>query len=397
VTARAALALLLLVAVGCGDHAGRVIVLGVDGLHLPLLDQLVAEGRLPNFARLYHEGTVGGVSTAAAGLPPSSPRVWTTFATGVLPDEHGIVHFVFKDPKGVRRLFSSRERRAAAVWEIASAAHKRVGLVNWIVSYPAEPVNGFDITERYLPLPSQTLAQWQQAKFERRPEGLVHPPALAETLLALPIKPQKSLANTPELAEEIDRNVFALAYAALDKYPVDLLMVYTRSMDEIGHLWWASHEPLPGEPRGHDMVVDYIVRYDGLLGEFLSHLNERDRLVVLSDHGMERNRGEGLSGQHSSEGVAVGVGIWWGPGIPAGRRLSASLLDIAPTLLEMLGIPPSEAMPGKVLTDVLPAGHALLPRRKAPYPRLATPAAGDEKTAADPAIIEKLRALGYVD
>jgi hypothetical protein len=49
------LALVLVALVGCGSVAespGRVVVLGVDGLHLPLLDQLVAAGRLPNFGRL---------------------------------------------------------------------------------------------------------------------------------------------------------------------------------------------------------------------------------------------------------------------------------------------------------------------------------------------------------
>lgn len=398
--ARCALGLLLtLCALGCRGSAGptgRVVVLGVDGLHLPMLDQLVAAGELPNFGRLYREGTVGPLSTVQGGLPSLSARIWTTFATGVVPAEHGVTAFTYKDPQVGERLSSSRERSKAAVWEIASAAGRRVGIVNWIVSYPADPVNGFMITERYLPLPSKLLAQWRRVPYDLDPQRVVYPPELVRTLLDLKLRPQHPSTATAENGEDNDANVFTMTAAALERYPVDLLMVYTRTVDELSHLWWHTHEPQPGDPPGPDVVDDYLHRFDRLLGAFLSRLAPEDRLLLLSDHGMERNaKTGGMSGQHQTERVAVGVQIWWGPGVPAGRRLSASLLDVAPTLLEMLAIPPSDVMPGRVLTEVLPADHELLARHVGPYPRpIDTNTA--VTTEADPEILKRLRALGYI-
>ena len=57
-----ALALLL----ACGarrDEAGRVLVLGLDGLDPEAVDLLMSEGRMPNFARLRQEGAYGRLTS----------------------------------------------------------------------------------------------------------------------------------------------------------------------------------------------------------------------------------------------------------------------------------------------------------------------------------------------
>ena len=64
----------------------RVLVLGIDGLDSEVVDQLVAEGRMPNFARLKSEGAHGVLQS---DLPMLSPILWTTMATGRSPDRHG--------------------------------------------------------------------------------------------------------------------------------------------------------------------------------------------------------------------------------------------------------------------------------------------------------------------
>ena len=74
-----------------------------------------------------------------------------------------------------------------------------------------------------------------------------------------------------------------------------------------------------------------------MLGELLARLDAGDRLVVLSDHGMRAQRTAGpLSGIHDSAETAIGVLILYGPRVQSGRRISADLLDVTPTVLEML-------------------------------------------------------------
>jgi arylsulfatase A-like enzyme len=145
-----------------------------------------------------------------------------------------------------------------------------------------------------------------------------------------------------------------------------------------------------------DLIVELMQRYDVLLGELMTHLHSGDRLVVLSDHGMERSREPGLSGQHASKKVAVGVFTLWGPGIRAGARLPpASPFDVLPTILELLGVPASANMRGKVVTAAFASDRAPLPRRPTPYARHRA-GTGDAASPADQKILERLRALGYV-
>jgi hypothetical protein len=294
------------------------------------------------------------------------------------------------------RLFASTDRRSPALWEIASDAGKRVGVVNWLVTYPVEPVNGFVITDRYVPVSATFLATSLGADLERDDRRLFYPPALGATLAKVPIAKRTALPLTPAQAEEVDREIFSLAYAARDAYPVDLLLIYTRSMDELSHLLWATHERLPGEPPGPDLIVELVQRYDTLLGELLARLGPRDHLVVLSDHGMERSAKSGLSGTHASRAVAVGVCFLWGPGVRAGGRPPpASPYDVLPTVLELVGIPPSKAMQGRVFTSAFAEGYVPRPRQERVFARHET-APVAPASAADESIVERLKALGYV-
>jgi predicted AlkP superfamily phosphohydrolase/phosphomutase len=92
------LALLLLVA-SCAptppDKAG-VFVLGVDGMDPGILQRLMDEGKMPNFARLARDGSFQPLATSN---PPQSPVAWSTFVTGLDPGGHGIFDFVHRDPK----------------------------------------------------------------------------------------------------------------------------------------------------------------------------------------------------------------------------------------------------------------------------------------------------------
>jgi predicted AlkP superfamily phosphohydrolase/phosphomutase len=74
----------------------RVIVLGFDGMDYALTKQMLAEGRLPNLARLAKEGTFQPLGTST---PPQSPVAWSNFITGMDAGGHGIFDFIHRDPK----------------------------------------------------------------------------------------------------------------------------------------------------------------------------------------------------------------------------------------------------------------------------------------------------------
>lgn len=70
----------------------KVIVIGVDGMDPRMCGDLMAQGRLPNLAKLY-------CSPLGTSIPPQSPVAWANFITGAGPGAHGIFDFMHRHPE----------------------------------------------------------------------------------------------------------------------------------------------------------------------------------------------------------------------------------------------------------------------------------------------------------
>src|SRR5262249_57293061 len=126
------------------------IGLGLDGLDWELMDSLTAQGRLHNWKRLAGSGLAAELESFR---PMLTPVVWTTLATGVGPDIHGILDFQEVDPRtGAKVPISGASRQAPAIWNIASRAGRKVGVVGWWATHPAEEVNGFLVSDYASPI-----------------------------------------------------------------------------------------------------------------------------------------------------------------------------------------------------------------------------------------------------
>src|ERR1700682_6713679 len=105
---------------------------------------------MPNWKRLAGEGATARL---ASFIPILSPILWTTAATGVSPDVHRVLDFQETDPKtGAKVPISGLSRAVPAVWNVASAAGRKVGVVGWWATHPAEEVNGFFVTDHASPI-----------------------------------------------------------------------------------------------------------------------------------------------------------------------------------------------------------------------------------------------------
>jgi predicted AlkP superfamily phosphohydrolase/phosphomutase len=94
-----ALITLAAVAVSCGrgtppPPGRRMVILGFDGLDPALVERWVAEGRLPNMAKLIEQGGFYRLETTHS---PESPTAWASFATGVNAGKHNIYDFLVRD------------------------------------------------------------------------------------------------------------------------------------------------------------------------------------------------------------------------------------------------------------------------------------------------------------
>ena len=155
--------------------------------------------------------------------------------------------------------------------------------------------------------------------------------------------------------------------------------------------------PETGEP-----LVERVIERDELYSGPLSHMGP-DLTVVLKDwnyrtiglHEFTTHKtispAFGPTGDHRMEGMIVGTGPAFEPGV---EPQNASLLDIAPTVLHLLGVPVPEDMDGRVLTELLrPELCGELQKQEAVEAGVSAADYGEDD---DAVIQQRLADLGYL-
>ena len=89
---------------GVKPQIERLIVVGLDGQDPKLTDRFIAEGKLPNFAKL---AALGSYHRLATTFPSVSPVAWSSFSTGVSPARHNIFDFLDRDRRTYLPVLSS--------------------------------------------------------------------------------------------------------------------------------------------------------------------------------------------------------------------------------------------------------------------------------------------------
>jgi predicted AlkP superfamily phosphohydrolase/phosphomutase len=255
------------------------VVIGIDGGERRVIERLWAQGKLPHLKEIAERGVFETLRTAYN----SSPVIWTTIATGVTPREHGITDFVVATPQGDVPI-SSDVRKVPALWNMLSRVGRRVAVLGWWGSWPAEEVNGYVVSDRAL------------LDLERRVYPASYLPEFQR--LARAAAAERSLFHAGEEAEVRDR---AIARAAMDlaDEDLDLLLVYFRSTDIVSHNFWKCFEPeaFPqASPRELEAcrgrVPQVYEAVDEAIGRILDAAPGDPNVVVLSDHGFHAARRE---------------------------------------------------------------------------------------------------------
>jgi predicted AlkP superfamily phosphohydrolase/phosphomutase/Flp pilus assembly protein TadD len=417
---------------GCsgGSERPRTIVLGIDGLDPGVVDLLMSEGRMPNFARLRQGGAYGRL---VSSRPLLSPIIWTTIATGRLPADHQIGHFVaINEQTGEQLPVTSQMRKVKALWNILSEVGRKVAVVGWWATWPAEAVEGVVASDH-------TCYHFlfdEGATGASDTAGIVYPPARTDEILQLVRRPgdigQAEIARyvdvpaeraAAQFAFQDDLSHFKWALATAHSYTEiglelwkrddpDLMMLYVEGVDSsshlFGHLFRA--EGLKGElaeqQQHYGRTVEQMYELaDEIVGRYLEVVDDDTTLVVLSDHGFDLGVLHGDPSKtrdmrrvserfHKIEGVLY----MYGRGVkPAARLDRPVLVDVAPTLLALAGLGAAADMPGRVLTEGLTFEPPI--RSVATYEggRATAAASATGSASVDSAILERLRSLGYLD
>ena len=354
----------------------RVTIFAVDGADWALLHELAIDGRIPNLSAL----TSGGASTSLQTIQPTvSPMIWTTIATGLTPDRHGVIDFVDHQHRTPVDAYS---RRAPALWEIADAFGRQAVVANWWTAWPPSS-HGTSIV---YDAPAALL------------HDAVFPPALAARADSLDVPPgtieyaqarrflniseaewNQALEN-PNDPITVFRDVLAKTWGdhrvAINLYNDErrrgrdpqLIMLSYDGTDAVNHLFGPFHPPLRDGVSSENYrkfwpaVANYYAEVDRLIGEWMGVLPRDTTVIIVSGYGFqwEKNRPRRIpTGIASlSDHRNPGVFIAYGPHVAAARGYVMSVYDVAPTVLTLLGLPKSLEMPGNLarwaFRDIVP-------------------------------------------
>lgn len=418
-------------------HGGKVVIIGSDAFDWEIYQEASKALPMPNIEKMRKQGASGVLMSME---PMVSPMIWTTMATGVEPQVHGIIDFVAMDEKtGDYVPITSTMRRVPALWNIATRYGLSSGFIGWLGTYPAEPVRGFMVSDRIV---FHTFdPRWKEAESVRayeNVEGLVYPASLLGEIEPLILEYDdiglarlrhyidvgpgdleasgatfKRLDSVRNLRLILSSNTTyeTVAEYAYRKYHPRLFSVYLDEVDNVCHLFIKYMAPHTADVSGADAerfggaVAAAYARLDTLIGRWMDMIDDETTLMLISDHGFKSGdiRPRGASAVGGGQAVnwhrIAGSVAFYGNGIRAGTELSdASVLDIGPTVLALLGLPVASDMPGKVLEEAMDdewlAGGR--PGMIDSYGGRGSTGDAVRRKDEEAAILERLKALGYV-
>jgi len=255
----------------------RVLVIGLDGGTLDLIEPWVRDGQLPHLARLMGGGCCGRLLST---LQPITAPSWASFLTGVNQGKHGLYDFIRRQPGTYRlELTNATHIGCPTILDIAGQFDRKVAAVNVPMTFPPPRVNGIVIAG----MPASTASR-----------NLTHPPQLydeikrqfGEYVVATNYYPRQK-DSLRAYVEGIGRNVenrLAVGKYLLTRYPWDLFVIVFSATDWVQHSFWHYMEDMEGHRFG-SVILDVYRQVDAGIGHLLQDLEDNVTVIVMSDHG----------------------------------------------------------------------------------------------------------------
>ncbi|RKH53341.1 sulfatase family protein, partial [Corallococcus llansteffanensis] len=371
---------------GSGPQRPNLLILASDGLRP---DHLSGNGypraTSPNIDRLMDEGT--RFSDTVVQVPRTAPS-WTTLLTSQWAGEHPVVHTL------VGR--EARDTKLTTLATVLAAQGYRTAVV---ADYAGDHFSRFPYGFQQVSAPD-----FRFPDLVRQRMLIMHAALLPWTALAPGLFPERG--EFPELTDPAPLR--ARVHRTLDGLPEDApfaLVVFASST----HFPYAAPWPQEGRfvergyrgpwrfgatpqvevnpeapsPTPEDVAAlgaNYdaaVLTFDGLVGDLRADLERRGRwddtlVVLLSDHGEHlEDAGLGLGhGDHLWGGAALRIPfVVRLPGqVAEGRTVTqrARSLDVAPTVLELMGVSAPESFRGRSLASLVRPGAEPGPLPDAP-------------------------------
>jgi predicted AlkP superfamily phosphohydrolase/phosphomutase len=265
----------------------KVVVFGIDGGTLDIMNPLIREGKLPNIASIIRNCIR---SELISVVPPITAPAWASFMTGVNPGKHGIFDFI-SDIHGNGRegdVLNSTHIRSKTIWQILSDHQKKLIVVGVPFAYPPIRINGAMVSISMSNLMDTYPQELKQEIIDKI--GYEHEKC----------KPVDTFGELPKveiLDEIIRRNMYLtdkvkkISCYLMENREWDFFMAHFMATDTIQHYFWhfidTKHPSYDAglAPRYKNVINKTYEHIDSVIGEISERVGDDCTFIIVSDHG----------------------------------------------------------------------------------------------------------------
>ncbi len=356
-----------------GTHP-KVLALALDAASPVLLREWAADGTLPNVGRLFREGLSGSSRTLDGFYHGAT---WPSFMTGRSPGRHGVywLNQLRTGDYDQHRLTAEQLARYASLWDVLSAAGRRVAVLDVPFDHPRPSFTGLHAVGWYTHDPHFDFCTAPEplAQDITRTEGRHPAPHFCDanrhTERAYRLLIDQLTRGTALRSRLTQRLLAGTAW--------DFAVAVFAETHCAGHQLWILHDP--AHP-GHDPAVarrvgdglrEVYMAVDRAVGEVVGALAGEETTVVLLDlHGMSFAAGAWLLlpgvlerlGHYTPLPPAPRPGLARRAGAPLWHLLPEGVRDtLAPLKRAVLGPPPPRIESGTTPPAFVPAATRCYP------------------------------------
>lgn len=251
----------------------KVVVIGLDGISIEIVNVLAQRGAIPNINMLLRKAKYYKMLST---IPPTTAPAWTSITSGVNPGKHGIFYFVqwFPSERTFRKV-RSYDILIPRIHEILSINGYRSLIVNMPYSLPPILTKNITIVKDWLsPYPKKYIGPIEFKK-------------ILDNYPSFSIGPFIHLFNDVKtyldlLIKEISTKIYVLE-TLIQKSSWDFIFIMFSEPD------WLQHRLLDVLYSGKSKFLNKVLKVYSIIDKFVKfmkdQLDEYDMLMIVSDHG----------------------------------------------------------------------------------------------------------------
>lgn len=339
-----------------GTPERPLLVIGVEGLDSKVLLVHATGDRYQNLDLLQELGAWGPLTPLRPYLRES---LWTTVTTGTFPGRHGV--------------------KFGRAWQLPWLEDEPLRLLPW-TPQGSRLILPWGVADRVIPPPASVPPLWERLRASGVTTEVVGWPGFwgprvtvvegapptagagdsdgaVQGLLGQALEPFALERTAIARVIEADERRTEAAERALAA-GTDDVWVYLEGLSTVRRLL----EPLTPLHTGEREVMERVIEVlDSQLGRLLGAAPPETLVAVVSPYGLappssyerlRRTLGFGGTWRTSADECPDGALLLRGKGVPQGKRIvAAHLVDVAPTLCYLLGLPVAQYMEGGVIID----------------------------------------------